>query len=239
MMKGPAQERELSFVEHLEEFRRRLIYVLVSVGICFAVSMAFARNLLCFLTRHLDELVFISPTEVFISYLSVGLVSGIILSLPVIFYNLWRFAWIALTDTEKRAAAVFIPLSIIFFFFGAAFSFFIVTPLGLHFLITMAPEGIKPMISVMKYVSFVGMLLFAFGVAFELPIALSLLTKLGIITPAFLAKKRKYAVLIIFIAAAILTPPDAFTQVLMAIPLIFLYELGIVFSKISRPRGAG
>ena len=228
--------KELSFVEHLEELRRRLIYCLVFISVFFFASLSFSKQILHFLTKDIDTLVYITPTEVFVSYLYISLVTSVALSLPVIFYNIWKFVWVALTERERKAAAVYIPLSAIFFLLGTAFSFYAVIPLALKFLLSMAPEGIRPMLSVLKYISFIGMMMLVFGLAFELPMVLTLLTRLGIVNHIFLSRKRRHAILIIFIVAAIFTPPDAFTQILLAVPLVLLYEIGILFSRMASPR---
>lgn len=188
------------------------------------------------LIKPAGKLVFIAPQEAFVTYIKVSLIAGIFLAFPVLIWQVWRFVSAGLTGTEKKYFLYYAPFSFMLFFIGSAFAYFVILPIGMRFLLGFATDSLQPMISVSKYVSFAGMLLLAFGVVFELPLVVLFLTKIRLVTPEFLKRKRKQSILIIFIVAAILTPPDMVTQCLMAGPLILLYEISILFSRLGYRR---
>jgi sec-independent protein translocase protein TatC len=158
----------------------------------------------------------------------------LIVSLPVILFQLWSFIAPGLIEREKRYVVPFVLLATLFFVTGALFCFLIVLPFSLTFLLGYKTASITPMLSVENYINFCLKFILAFGLIFELPVVILYLTRFGIVSPKTLAKHRKYAVLFSFVAAAILTPtPDAFNQVLMAVPIIFLYEIGMLLSRIT------
>jgi sec-independent protein translocase protein TatC len=179
-----------------------------------------------------DKLIFTGLPEAFFTYLKVALLSGIILAAPVIFYEFWMFVAPGLYDKEKRLMVPVVVLSTIFFVGGAFFGYFIVFPFGFKFFLGFASEIIRPLPSMREYLSFASKLLLAFGLVFELPLIITFLAKLGMVSVSFLKKNRKYALLLFFIGAAILTPPDVVTQVMMALPLILLYEISIIGARI-------
>jgi len=156
-----------------------------------------------------------------------------LLVLPVVLHQAWKFIAPGLLPHERRYALPFVVLGSIFFSFGLLFCFFIVLPFALRFLLTYKTEHLKPMLSIGNYVDFTAKFLLAFGVIFELPLAIGIAAKMGLVTPRSLSKNRKYAVLINFVIAAILTPtPDVFNQTLMALPMCLLYEVGILAARI-------
>lgn len=218
--------------EHLDELRKRIIYCLISVGLLSLASWFLTPHIIKFISSYIPKLVFLKPTEAFFTYLKISMWSGFFLSLPVIFYNVWKFIDIGLTDRERKQIILFAPFSFLLFLIGAFFSFFFVIPLAVKFLIGFGQGFAEPMLSLNEYVSFVGWMTLAFGISFELPIVLLFLSKLKIVSVNSLKTYRKHAVVLIFISAAILTPtPDAFTQLLLAVPLIALYEIGIFISS--------
>lgn len=219
------------FIEHLEELRRRIIISLAFILIFSVAAFGYAKDLIKLIVKPVGHLVFTSPAEVFVTYLKIALFAGIFLSAPVIIYHFWMFVSIALKDREKNYLLIFGPLSLMFFFTGAAFAFFIVIPLAIKFLMGFATDFITPMITISSYATFFGVLTLVFGAVFELPLAIMFLAKIGAVSPQYLSKKRRYAVLFIFIIAAVLTPPDVVSQVMMAFPLLVLYEIGILFAK--------
>jgi sec-independent protein translocase protein TatC len=183
------------------------------------------------------SLVFLGPAEAFWMHMKVAMISGVIVASPVIFYELWKFVSPGLMRKEKKLAVPFISISTGLFFIGSLFCFAIVLPFAINFLLTYKTQSLTPMLSVGKYIDFCLKFILAFGVIFELPVVIVFLTRMGVVTPKTLARNRKYAVLIAFVAAAILTPtPDAFNQLLMAVPIIFLYEGGVVASRIFMRR---
>lgn len=227
------KQEQLTLVGHLEELRNRLLKSVVVVLVVTCALFSFVGSLLPALMRPVGNLVFIAPQEAFTTNIKIAFFGGLFLSSPFVLYQIWQFISIGLSDNEKKQIRIFGPLSLLFFIAGACFCFFIITPISMKFLLGFATDFISPMISVSKYISFVGMLTLTFGIVFELPLAALFLTKIGIITPKFLIKKRKQAAVIMFIVSAIITPPDVITQCFMAVPLLLLYELGIIFSKIA------
>lgn len=233
------EQEKIPFTDHLEELRKRLIVCFIAVGVGFVLSYGFKEKLFQILTHPLisvmpigDKLIFTGLPEAFFTYLKVAFLSGIILAVPVIFYEFWMFVAPGLYDKEKRLMLPIVLLSTIFFVGGAFFGYFIVFPYGFKFFLGFASEIIKPLPSMREYLSFASKLLLAFGLVFELPLIVTFLARLGIVSVDFLKKNRKYALLLFFVAAAILTPPDVVTQVMMALPLILLYEISIIGARI-------
>jgi sec-independent protein translocase protein TatC len=226
------------FLAHLEELRKRLVVCAIAVGAGFVISYIFSKQLFSILTLPLTKvlppestLIFTSLPEMFIAYIKVALIAGIILAAPVIFYEIWMFIAPGLYRKEKRYFIPFVLFSTILFVVGSLFGYFVVFPYGFKFFISLATEDIQALPSVKQYFSFAIRLLLAFGLVFEMPIAVLFLTKIGLITPESMKKYRKFAILGSFILAAILTPPDVATQLMMALPLIILYELSIFISR--------
>jgi sec-independent protein translocase protein TatC len=180
------------------------------------------------------KLVFLAPAEAFWMHIRIAFVAGLIMALPVIFYQVWQFIAPGLLQKEKKYVVPFIFLATALFLIGAAFCFLIVLPFAMRFLLTYkVGDFLSPMLSIGRYVDFCLKFIVAFGAVFEIPIAIVFLTRMGLITPKTLAKNRKFAVLGAFIVAAVLTPtPDFFNQTLMAVPMIVLYEVGIIVSRI-------
>ena len=233
------EQEKIPFTEHLEELRKRLIICFTAVGIGFVLSYGFKEKLFQILTRPLirvmqtgDKLIFTGLPEAFFTYLKVAFLSGIILAAPVIFYQFWMFVAPGLYDKEKRLMAPIVFLSTFFFVGGAFFGYFIVFPYGFKFFLGFASEIIRPLPSMREYLGFASKLLLAFGLVFELPLIITFLARLGIVSVSFLKKNRKYALLLFFVGAAILTPPDVVTQIMMALPLMVLYEISIIGARI-------
>ncbi|OPX34144.1 MAG: twin arginine-targeting protein translocase TatC [Desulfobacteraceae bacterium 4484_190.2] len=231
------------FLSHLEELRKRLVVCAIGVGAGFVIAYIFAERLFQLLVAPLkavmpegDQLIFTNLPEMFFAYIKVAFIAGIMAAAPLIFYQLWMFIAPGLYRKEKKMAIPFVISSTILFVGGALFGYFVVFPFGFKFFIGFSNEYIKALPSVKQYFSFSMKLLFAFGVVFELPVIIFFLSKMGIVTPQFLSQKRKYAILLTFVLAAILTPPDVITQCMMAGPLIVLYEIGIVVSRIAQKK---
>lgn len=219
------------FISHLEEFRLRVLYSAAAVLITTAVLFIFHASILEFLKQPLNrDLIFISPQEAFLVSLKVSFLAGIIVSSPFIIYQVWSFVGAALKNTEKKFIFKYVPFALVLFLGGVSFGYMVVLPLGLNFLLNFGGESVNPMISVGKYISFVFLILLVFGVTFQLPLVMRMVTALGIVEKDALKTGRRYAVVVIFIVAAVLTPPDVFTQVALAVPIMFLYEMGIIFS---------
>ena len=234
-----------SFLVHLDELRQRLIKVLLGFIAATLLCYNFVGQVLpwlikpaCPAGRPACHLIYTSPTEAFGAYMTLAAVMGFLVSLPLTLYHVWGFMAGALRPTEKRFIAVFGPLSFLFFLLGVTFSYFVAIPLTYRFLMGFSSEYMQPMITVSSYMGFLANMLIAFGVTFELPLILAFLAKIGIATPEFLRQKRRHAIMIILIVAAIVTPPDVVSQMLLAVPLVVLYEVGIIFVKLVTPRGA-
>ena len=233
------EQEKIPFTEHLEELRKRLIVCFIAVGVGFVLSYGFKEKLFQILTRPLirvmqtgDKLIFTGLPEAFFTYLKVAFLSGIILAAPVIFYQFWMFVAPGLYDKEKRLMVPVVVLSTFFFVGGAFFGYFIVFPYGFKFFLGFASETIRPLPSMREYLGFASKLLLAFGVVFELPLIITFLARLGMVSVSFLKKNRKYALLLFFVGSAILTPPDVVTQIMMAFPLLLLYEISIIGARI-------
>ena len=223
------EEKGMGFLDHLEELRGRIIKSLFSIIIFSIAAYVFSERLLEFITGPIPEVYFMAPTEAF----STTTASQPVSSLPVIFYHVWRFIAPGLFHKEMKMVIPFVLASTIFFLIGAVFCFFAVLPLSIKFLLGFGTEKLKPMIQIKDYVSFVSYLILAFGAVFELPVISYFLGKIGVITAQTLRKGRRYAVTAILILAAVITPPDVFSQFMLAGPLYFLYEVSIVVVKIT------
>ncbi|MCQ9207809.1 MAG: twin-arginine translocase subunit TatC [Omnitrophica bacterium] len=226
-------DKRLTLIQHLDEFRSRILQSVIAIIVAACFVYNFVDKIYGNLVKPVGHLVFIAPQEAFATRIKLAFFGGLFLALPFILYQIWRFISVGLKPSERKYTLLFGPLSLVFFVLGAVFGYLIIVPIGIKFLLGFATQELKPMISISKYISFVGMLTLAFGLVFELPLVSLFLTKIGVVTPQFLSAKRKQAVVIIFIAAAILTPPDVITQSLMAVPLLILYEIGIILSKIA------
>lgn len=237
---------KIPFTAHLEELRNRLIVCFIAVGVGFVASYAFKEKLFQLLTRPLisametgDTLIFTGLPEAFFTYLKVALLSGIILATPVILYQFWMFIAPGLYKKEKKGLIPVVILSSFFFIGGALFGYFIVFPFGFKFFLGFATETIRPLPSVREYLSFSSKLLLAFGLVFELPLVITFLARMGLVSVDFLKKNRKYALVLFFACAAILTPPDIVTQVMMAFPLMILYEISIIGATVFGKKKPG
>jgi sec-independent protein translocase protein TatC len=251
--KMPDSEK-MPFTEHLTELRKRITVSLIALLAGFLVSFNYSEEIFDLLTLPLrselsfsvhspfilliptniknPSLVFLAPAEAFWMHLKVSFVAALLLSLPVILHQLWKFISPGLLLKERKYIGPFVVTTTLLFLAGAFFCFLFVLPFAMGFLLTYKTGSMTPMLSVGNYVDFCLKFILSFGAVFELPIVIVLLTRMGIVTPKTLAKNRKYAVLLAFVIAALLTPtPDAFNQLLMAVPILVLYEAGILVSR--------
>lgn len=244
---------EMALTEHLSELRKRILVSLSFLLITFMFIFNYSEEIFKILTfplktelmvnmnkpyLHIREkaappLVFFAVGEAFWMHLKISFVSAFIVSLPVIFHQLWGFISPGLHAGEKKYVLPFVMFATMLFLIGALFCFSIILPFAITFLLGYKTAAFTPMLSVEKYIDFCLKFILAFGAVFELPLVIIFLTRSGFVSPNTLAKQRKYAVLFSFVAAAVLTPtPDAFNQTLMAVPIIILYEIGIILSRI-------
>jgi len=233
-MAMPKNPKEMPFLAHLEELRWRIIKSLISILVFSVMAYVFSDKILDFLTKSVDNIYFTAPTEAFAVRIKISLIAGLILSFPVVFYQLWQFVVPGLMDKEVKMVIPAVIFATFFFIGGAVFCFYLVLPVGIKFLLSFETDKLKPWLSVKDYISFVSWMILAFGMVFQLPIVSYFLGKVGIITHKTLSKGRKYAIVIILILAAALTPsPDVFSQLLLAVPLYFLYEVSIILVKVT------
>ncbi|MDM8535213.1 twin-arginine translocase subunit TatC [Desulfobacterales bacterium HSG17] len=229
------------FTEHLGELRDRLVRSFIAVGAGFAVAYFFKEKLFEILIAPLviamgdngnAQMIFTGLPEAFFTYLKVSLLAGLIAATPVIFYEFWMFISPGLYRTEKKYIIPIVLLSVFFFIIGSSFGYFIVFPYGFKFFLGFATQTIHAMPSMKEYLSFASKMLLAFGFVFELPLVLTFMARMGLVSVEFLKKNRKYALLLFFVGAALITPPDVVTQVMMALPLMILYEISIIGARI-------
>lgn len=250
-------DAKMPFLAHLAELRKRLIIAFSAIGVAFILAFNFRDILLRILQWPLTtdvvmgrrfpfigfphkppiaRLTALGPAETLWVHFKVAFMGGAVLALPILLYQVWKFVAPGLYPKERRFALPFVVLSTVSFLVGMLFCLFIVLPLAMQFLLTFDPT-IQQMPRFSEYVDFTLKFLFAFGVIFELPLAMTIAARFGLVTPQFLARNRKYAILVNFIIAAILTPtPDVFNQSLMALPMCLLYEVGIVAARIVARR---
>jgi len=236
---------EAPLTEHLAELRTRLIRIVLAVIIGTVVAFTKASYLFEILKMPLLKvnpnlkLYFLSPTEPFFTAFKISFLAGFILVSPFVFYQVWKFIEPALYEHEKKLVFPFVIFTTLFFIIGCLFSFYLVLPVAIGFFINFGniQLGAEAIFSVKEYISFVLRMILAFGLTFELPVVLSLLARLGLVTPEFLVKSRPYFIVLSFIIAAIITPtPDAISQLMLAVPLILFYEVSIFMAKYLYPK---
>ena len=234
-LQSEASEKKESLVSHLDELRNRLIKCALAFIVAFLVCFAFSAPLVRMLMALGPEFsfVYLHPTELMLSYIRIGMIGGVVFAFPVLGYQAYRFMCPGLTSREKKAAFGILTAGVILFCVGAIFCFKIVLPISLTFLAGLDSTGtIKSAMSIENYMTFVLTMEVVFGCVFELPIVTILLTSVGILNPKFLQKNRKYVVLVVFIVAAIITPPDVTTQVLVAFPMLALFEISLILCRL-------
>jgi sec-independent protein translocase protein TatC len=216
-----------------------LIVCAVAVGVAFCATYYYSSELFKILMQPLLEvmppehgLIFTGLPEAFFTYIKVALVAAVFVSMPVILFELWRFVAPGLYAREKRYVMPFVFASTLCFVGGALFGYYIVFPFGFSFFVGFASDFIRPMPSVKEYFSFAARMLFAFGMVFELPVFIFFLARIGVVNAPLLRRQRKYAILGIFVVSAVLTPPDVASQLMMAGPLMVLYEVSVVVAKL-------
>ncbi len=244
----------MTFWSHLTELRKRIVYIAIAIGIGFIVCFNYSEDILgllllpmnstmTFLTSfpflHFEpnktnqDLYFTTLIEPIMSHLKIGFIAGIMLMIPVILYQVWKFIAPGLLPRERKYAGQFVFFATLFFYIGVLFCFFLLLPFAVPFLITYKTEHLKAIIKLADYIDFTLKFMLASGAVFELPLVMIILGRMGIINADVLTKFRKYAFLVSFIIGGIVTPtPDVFNMTLMSLPIYFLYELGILGVRI-------
>jgi len=241
-------DKENGFISHLSELRKRLIYSFIFLFIFFIFCYFFAEYIYGFLVEPYAKavrddvlqrrLIFTALQETFLTYLKVSFFAAFFVTCPFILTQIWKFVAPGLYKHEKIAIIPYLILTPILFFLGGMLVYYLIMPLAIKFFLSFESSGLNTSLPIQleakvnEYLSLIMKLIFAFGLSFQLPIVLSLLARIGIVDSNFLKERRKYVVVMIFAAAAILTPPDPITQIGLAIPLLILYELSIFFVKI-------
>lgn len=234
-------EDRMPLTSHLEELRRKLMISGGSWLVCFLICYSFSEPLFDLIAGPVRQalpegtsLVFITATEPFFTYLKIGALAGLLVSMPVIFWQIWSFVAPGLYQNEKRYVIPFVIASTFCFAAGAYFGFQFVFPMAFKVLIEFGTGSgeLSAMLSMGSYLSLSSKLLLAFGLVFELPVVIFFLARLGVVDHKMLARNRKFALLAAFLTGAMLTPPDVFSQTALALPFIVLYEIGIIVARL-------
>jgi sec-independent protein translocase protein TatC len=227
---------------HIADLRKRLVISSITLVIAFFACFSFYEPILEWMmapVKHAlptgTSMIAVEIQETFFTAMKVAFFAGFVLSLPVIFWQLWLFLAPGLYDHEKKLVIPFVFFATLMFLIGASFAYYIVVPIGFDFLIAFGNSVVSVLPSIGKYVGFFTKLMIGFGIAFELPVITFFLAKIGLVTDETLKGFFRYAVVLIFVVAAVLTPPDVISQVLMALPLLFLYGVSIYIAKIFNP----
>lgn len=235
-----ATKRPPNVIDHLGELRKRIIICLISLAVLGIGAYCISDSIIEFLTRPIKDahynVYFFSPYEAFLIKLKASVLGGIIASIPLIFSQVWLFVSPGLYQREKKMFFPAVISGTFLFLGGVFFCYYYVLPFALRFFLSFQSETLKPLISIKEYVSFSSGLLLSFGIIFNLPIVSAGLTQLGVVNHTFLIKKRKIMLVVVFIVAAVITPPDVFTQIVLALPLIILYEICILISWLLRKK---
>lgn len=223
----------MPFVDHLEEFRKRLIIVLVAHLIVMLLAFSQSGRILKLLMELNPQmhLIFIQPSEIMLVYIEIAIILAVVICFPLTIYHIWAFVSKGLFSNEKKLIKIALGLGFVFFILGVVFAYNMVIPVSLQFFTRIAIDEVSPMISVKSYISFILSMLVAMGIVFNIPSFVYVGTKLGIITPDMLKEYSKLLIIIIFVAAAIITPPDVVSQIMMAIPMVGLLQLSMFISK--------
>ncbi|MBM6760276.1 twin-arginine translocase subunit TatC [Megamonas hypermegale] len=222
----------MSIIAHLTELRKRLIRSLIAIGVGSCIAYYFIEDIMHLLTGPAGKLYYMQPAEAFFTYIKVAIFVGFLIALPVVLYQIWRFVLPALIGMERYLLSVIVPVSLILFLAGIAFSFFLVLPAAVKFLVGFSTQELQPMFSIKQYFDFVIAFLLPFGFIFELPLAIILLAKVGIVSSKFLAKQQRIVIFLTFVIGAVISPtPDIFSQCMIAIPMILLYEISYVIVR--------
>jgi len=228
----PEQPAAMSLIGHLEELRRRIIIMAAAIVACSLICYFYAADITALITVSAGKLYYLNPAEAFFTYLKVSFFAGFLLALPIVMYQLWAFIMPAMTNNERTAGVFLVPASLILFFAGLLFSYYLVLPAGVKFFMGFATESLQPMFSIGQYLSFVISFLLPFGFIFELPLFILVMAKVGIINSAFLTEKRKIVLVMAFVIGALISPtPDVFSQTMVAVPMIVLYEISLLLVK--------
>lgn len=229
------KEDEMSLFGHLDELRKRFIIIAAVILVGAIVSFTFIDTVLDILTAPAGkmDLIYTTPAEAFMAQIRLAFTTGAVMTLPITFYQILAFIIPALRRVERRTVVPLIIFMNLLFFLGMAFSYYIVFPFALRFFMGFETETLQPLFTISRYISFVVTFLISFGAVFQIPVIFWFLGRIGLVSSQFLKKKRKFAVLIMAVLSAVITPPDIFSQLLMVAPLLVLYEIGIFLVRLT------
>lgn len=238
-------QRNQTLIDHLAELRTRLVHSIYAILIVTFVAFHYAEHIFNVIrgpiAPYLPEggLIYTGPLDKFMAYVKLALVCGVIFSCPFWLWQIWKFVAPGLYRKERNLATGFIVSGTFLFLLGVAFSYFVVLPMAFHFLMTFGGSADKPMIAIDSYLSFVTQITLMFGLCFEMPLVITTLAMLGFVSKSFLSKNRRYAIMIMAVISAIVTPPDLLSMVMMLGPMWLLYEISIlIVMMIERKRRA-
>lgn len=226
------EAKAMSLQNHLMELRRRIIICIISVVVGAILSYYFAEEIIGLLTAPAGKLYYMRPTEAFFTYMKVALFSGFVIASPIVLYQIWAFVMPALTKGERKISNWLVPVAVLLFLSGILFSYVAVLPAATKFFIGFGTEDLQPLFSVSQYIEFVISFILPFGVVFELPLVVVVLAKINLITSDMLKKYRKYFIFLSFVIGGVISPtPDMFSQTMIALPMILLYECSLFITK--------
>ncbi|GAA0352047.1 twin-arginine translocase subunit TatC [Bacillus horti] len=235
-----AKQTQMTMWDHIGELRKRLIYVLIVFVVSMLIGFFFAEEAVSFLKAQVAdqlELAVFSPTDAFKVYLQFAIAVALIITLPFVLYHIWAFVRPGLTSQERKLTLSYIPGGAVLFLMGLSFGYFLLFPFVLSFMTGIATQlGANELYGMAQYFGFLFALVIPFGFIFQMPLIILFLTSLGIITPIFLRKIRKFAYFALFVLAAVITPPELLSHLLVTLPLILLYEISIWFSSVAYRR---
>jgi sec-independent protein translocase protein TatC len=226
------EDKQLTVIEHFSELRKRLMIIAIAVIIGTILSYKYIDLLIDIIVKPSQGLdfIYLSPPELFMAYIKIALLVGFTITSPITLIQIWLFVKPGLKVKERKYLLFSLLMGVVFFIVGVVFSYFTIIPITINFFVQVQVAQISPLFSFENYISFILSLLLSFGLVFELPLLISLLSMLNLVTTNTLKKYRKIVILVTFIVAAILTPPDVLSQTLMAIPMLFLYEFSILIA---------
>ncbi len=233
-------DKSLTFIEHLAELRNRLMIIAVAILAGTIGSFVFVDQLTALVLEPAKDLqfVYLSPPELFLAYIRISLVVGIVVTSPIILLQIWSFVQPGLVKKEKIYLSIALIAGVFFFLLGVVFAYFVILPLTIEFFVGMQHQDIQPMFSMGSYVGFISSILLSFGLVFEMPTVVVILAQLGLIRASTLRKNRKFVYLAIVVAAAVLSPPDVVSQFLLAGPMVLLFELSVTVAAVIERRRA-
>jgi len=227
--------KEMSFLDHLDELRAVLIQSILAVVVVSVVCWFFSGSILEFLLKNLplDSLYFHSPLEASMTRLKISVILGIMIAFPFVLFKVWSFVSPGLFANERKKIYPLVVTSSALFYTGVIFCYVLLIPSVMRFLLSFGTEHLNPLLSVSSYFTFIARLCFAFGLVFQIPVVVFILSIAGLVSPRFLLKQWRYAVVLTFVVAAVLTPPDVISQVMMAVPIVVLYIGSVLVAYIT------